>query len=288
MGSSSAASPDSPCEIDAGVVSENNLAVFPSTADEWVDAARLQYLESPSLGSLLSAPIVGYYEIPAPEGAEEGPAIEVAPLSDLDPDWQHIREHPAVGDSPCESRGHLPLSCFVPWTRVFLDRLYPVFPVVERHGLLETLSLPREAITPSMLRFFAAMSAAVIVQLNLDVFQEGEDARGTGDSFACFSRSAGTLFPRLSAKDYVAECLGSRQRRDFIDETDEWTVLESFFLFSYYGNLNKSKAAWFYLREAIGFALTLGLDREESYSILNPESSQRRRRIYWLLFITER
>lgn len=64
--------------------------------------------------------------------------------------------------------------------------------------------------------------------------------------------------------------------------------MESFFIFSYYGNCNTSKQAWYHLREAISFALALGLNREESYSDPSLEVNERRRRLYWLLFITER
>ena len=46
--------------------------------------------------------------------------------------------------------------------------------------------------------------------------------------------------------------------------------------------------AWYYLREAIGFALSMDLDREESYKGHEIEDQERKRLTYWLLFITER
>jgi hypothetical protein len=80
----------------------------------------------------------------------------------------------------------------------------------------------------------------------------------------------------------------ARQQRGFIEEPDEWTVLTSFFLFAYHGNLNQSQLAWYYLREAIGFIEALGLDEKNTYTGLDMETAQRRCRIFWLLFITER
>ncbi|PNY29703.1 sucrose utilization protein SUC1, partial [Tolypocladium capitatum] len=55
-----------------------------------------------------------------------------------------------------------------------------------------------------------------------------------------------------------------------------------------YGNLDQSRSAWYYLREAIGLAQSLGVDDASSYVGLDAETQQRRRRLFWLLFITER
>lgn len=73
-----------------------------------------------------------------------------------------------------------------------------------------------------------------------------------------------------------------------MEAADELTVLTSFFLFAYYGNMDQPRSAWYYLREAISFALSLRMGEESSYSGLNIETAQRHRRLYWLLFITER
>ncbi len=80
----------------------------------------------------------------------------------------------------------------------------------------------------------------------------------------------------------------ARQQRGFIEEPDEYTILTSFFLFAYHGNLDQPRSAWYYLREAIGFIQTLGLDEAATYADFDMETAQRRCRIFWLLFITER
>ncbi|KAG7115030.1 sucrose utilization protein SUC1 like [Verticillium longisporum] len=145
--------------------------------------------------------------------------------------------------------------------------------------LLSKLALPQGLVSPSLGRFFAAMSAAVIVQLNLtDPNVDGLDVAQT---------SGQVLSMRLADK-YISQCFAGRHDRSYIEDADEWTIMESFFIFSYYGNCNTSKQAWYHLREAISFALALGLNREESYSDPSLEVNERRRRLYWLLFITER
>ena len=173
---------------------------------------------------------------------------------------------------------------------MFLHRLYPIFPVVDPQSLLSALSLPREALPPSMLAFFAAMSAAVIIQLNLNSqpeVKEHQRGSGGGDDGGIY-QTMNASSDVHSADAYVAQCLKDRQQGNFIADADEWTILGSFFLFSCYGNLNQSKTAWYYLREAIGFAIALELDREESYTHPDVEVNERRRCLFWLLFITER
>lgn len=213
--------------------------------------------------------------------------------------WQQVPAEPLVhhtasqSSQPAATLGstrqvatRYPLSAYTHWTRVFLMRLYPVFPVIDPGCLLSKLSLTRDAVPRSMAGFFAAMSAAVIVQLNLSTSVVAPE----NASFASISMGSPTQIelPFSLADKYIAECIKERQNTSFIDDADEWTILESFFMFSYYGNRVKSKQAWYYLREAIGFAISLGLDREESYDDPDLEVNERRRRLYWLLFITER
>ncbi|KAH7362072.1 hypothetical protein B0T11DRAFT_80603 [Plectosphaerella cucumerina] len=205
-------------------------------------------------------------------------------------DAHHTPSQPEViPHSPRQLVTQHPLSAYTHWTRVFIMRLYPVFPVVDPGCLLSKLSLTRDAVPRSMARFYAAMSAAVIVQLNIGAGSlPGHQNQNT--NFASLSsRPNNQSEPPFSLADrYITDCITERQNASFIEEADEWTILESFFMFSYYGNRVKSKQAWYYLREAMGFAISLGLDREESYDDPELEVNERRRRLYWLLFITER
>jgi hypothetical protein len=178
----------------------------------------------------------------------------------------------------------LPRSVFLTYVELFLDRLYPVFPVLDYHAILAALQQnplvePRPML-PSMYCFLSALSAAVIVQLNVAGPLPGFDSQAE-------------LGPEMmpvpySADFFASESLRARRECDFIEDTDEYTILASFFLFAYYGNLERSRSAWYYLREAIGFALSLGLGEPETYLGLDIETQQRRRRLFWLLFVTER
>ncbi|KAJ6440571.1 GATA-type sexual development transcription factor NsdD [Purpureocillium lavendulum] len=184
----------------------------------------------------------------------------------------------------------LPPCFFEPYLRLFVDRLYPIFPVIDCQRLMRVVQEGTQSGQPLPAADYAlltSLSAAVVVQLNLG-----------GCSFASFPDpcpegaqtilSDGSEQLPTSAQVFALHCLQARRTYSFIEEADEWTILTSFFLFAYYGNLDESRSAWYYLREAIGFAQSLGLDDAESYSNWDVETQQRRRRLFWLLFITER
>lgn len=181
-------------------------------------------------------------------------------------------------------------SVFVPYVRIFLQRLYPVFPVVDREALLQLLrpeEQEEEPISVGLYAFLAALSAAVIVQLNaadLGAFATDiPELDGHGDLQWVLNPQ-----PAFSAQFFVAQCMQARQQQEFIEDPDEWTILTSFFLFAYHGNMALSRSAWYYLREAIGFVQALRLDEANAYKGLRAEIEQRRKRLFWLLFITER
>ncbi|KAF9765517.1 hypothetical protein IL306_002187 [Fusarium sp. DS 682] len=185
----------------------------------------------------------------------------------------------------------LPRSTFLPYVHTFFQRLYPVFPVIDKECLLTLLQSDEHQDQPlpaGLYSFLTALSAAVIVQLNIADLGNLEAQSSTFDDIDNSPRPSPTFRPAVSAQFFVSQCMQARQQHDFIEEPDEWTVLTSFFLFAYHGNLNQSQLAWYYLREAIGFIEALGLDETNTYTGLDIETAQRRCRIFWLLFITER
>lgn len=131
--------------------------------------------------------------------------------------------------------------------------------------------------------FLFALSAAVIVQLNTSDIEASQPSLIGSLPNVAYAPPQTPL-----AQFFVSQCLQMRQTQDFIEKANEWTVLTSFFLFSYYGNLDQSRSAWYYLREAIGFAQALGLDKAECYGGMDSRTAQQRRRLFWLLFISER
>jgi hypothetical protein len=166
-----------------------------------------------------------------------------------------------------------------------------VFPVIDKECLLTLLQSDEHRDQPlpaGLYSFLAALSAAVIMQLNIADLGNLEVQSSAFDDIDYSPLPSLNFRPAFSAQFFVSQCMQARQQRGFIEEPDEWTVLTSFFLFAYHGNLNQSQLAWYYLREAIGFIEALGLDEKNTYTGLDMETAQRRCRIFWLLFITER
>ena len=177
----------------------------------------------------------------------------------------------------------IPNYTFGPYVRLFFERLYPIFPVFDRETL-EALVIDRRldeqrvTLSKGQYALLTSLSAAVIVQLNLADQAPGDD------STAPSLHSHGGL----SAEFFIFQCLETRRQTEYIEEADEWTILTSFFLFAYYGNMNQPQSAWYYLREAMSFAEVLGLTDLEMYEKLDTQTQERQRQIFWLLFITER
>ncbi|KAK2591698.1 hypothetical protein QQS21_010610 [Conoideocrella luteorostrata] len=186
----------------------------------------------------------------------------------------------------------LPPCFFEPYVRLFIDRLYPIFPVLDCHYLLSLVHVDGTIAAPSTTKaeyaLLSSLAAATIVQLNIDDFPTvpGLDSCSSDESRRR-SSFRGKEVPS-SGQFFASQCRQARQEYDFIEESDESTIMTSFFLFAYYGNLDQSRQAWYYLHEAIGFAQSLGLDSPEAYLNLSPNKQQQRCRLFWLLFITER
>lgn len=134
-----------------------------------------------------------------------------------------------------------------------------------------------------------------------------ETTHKPSDSYALFasccsviSLSPGILPPQeatastsqltLPSTDFLLqETLRARSFCNIAEEPSLTHVQTSFFLFSTYFCLGKDNSAWFHLREAITMLQTLRLHEEITYTTLSdPLSATYSRRMFWVLFITER
>ncbi|KAK3062250.1 hypothetical protein LTS18_004518, partial [Coniosporium uncinatum] len=83
------------------------------------------------------------------------------------------------------------------------------------------------------------------------------------------------------------ETLRVRKCYDYIEHPTINTVYTAFFIFSCYFCLDKQNAAWTYLRQAMTIAHIMGLHDEEHYKTGDMIEATRKRRMFWVLFITE-
>ncbi|KAI6776354.1 hypothetical protein HG530_000299 [Fusarium avenaceum] len=86
----------------------------------------------------------------------------------------------------------------------------------------------------------------------------------------------------------LEECLRVRKGSEFHEMINLNVMATSFFIYACAHALQQHDKAWFYLREATTMVYMAGMTQESHFSQLGNAESVRRRRLYWLLFVTER
>lgn len=159
---------------------------------------------------------------------------------------------------------------------VYLKYLFPIMPVVRGDQLRSDCNDP-ERLSARRYAFLASLCAATHIQLKLDGAAPVDSALRIGDGHSL-----------MSGEELLAEAVRARAGCDLLEEVGMESLLTSFFLFASYGNLDRQDHAWFFLCQATSFAFSLGLHRESTYANYATEEAEERRRVFWLLFITER
>ena len=146
---------------------------------------------------------------------------------------------------------------------VYRLRLFPIWPIVAVEDIMA--SLQRDEEQEETYTLANAVGAATVAQLKLD----SSDAT-TGSSME-------------------AECQRIRALNKDRQHSSLNTLRIAFFLPVYHENQDAGGVqSLLYLREALTLAQVMGLHRESTYAVLSSSEQEIRRRIIWLLFVTER
>ncbi|KAK2040554.1 fungal-specific transcription factor domain-containing protein [Colletotrichum somersetense] len=152
---------------------------------------------------------------------------------------------------------------------IYRLRLFPVWPIIAVEEIMASLSRDADDLESYVLA--NAVGAATIAQLKLTTTDNDDPA---------------------TASSMEAECQRSRmalQEREGGPPMNLNWLRTSFFLHVYHENQQPGGAkSLLYLREAITLAQIMGLHKESSYLALPLPEQQMKRRILWLLFVTER
>ncbi|RDW72750.1 fungal specific transcription factor domain-containing protein [Aspergillus mulundensis] len=163
----------------------------------------------------------------------------------------------------------LPTNSIAPLLYVYHVRMYPVWPIVHVDSLIADLQQHSERDDYETIALATSIAAATMAQLRL-----GKSA---------------TPERSVTADILVAECLEARKRFDYRSRVNLNSVRTAFFLHVYYENQQPGGSeSVLYLREAITLAQMMYLHREASYGGLAADEQKLRRRVLWLLFVTER
>ncbi|KAI4716340.1 hypothetical protein E4T48_07486 [Aureobasidium sp. EXF-10727] len=224
----------------------------------------------------------GYYGPPEPLSHGVRPHMDLRALpinQSMNQHWPAQPSHPqhyyAPSVEPQPALPRIPNQRFLPYVQLFFEHLYFIMPVVDEQIYLDPyMYSSTNYMPPETYAFLCALCAATIVQLDAAIqVPEMEPLPGR---------------PTSAADMFLEECLKVRREFDYIANATTVTVMTSFFIFAYYGNKESSEKAWHYLQESISFIENLEMDDENSMLKLEPLEAQWRRRLYWLLFITER
>ncbi|KAK0631381.1 hypothetical protein B0T14DRAFT_406434, partial [Immersiella caudata] len=151
---------------------------------------------------------------------------------------------------------------------IYRLRLFPVWPIVAVEEVIAALQRDPHDVEARLLAI--AVGAATMAQLKLDRFQD------TGINDNATAASLGADCHRIrGTPDGGAANLNS--------------IRTAFFLHIYHENQQPGGTkSLLYLREAITLGQIMGLHRASSYVSLSPAEDRLRRRLLWLLFVTER
>ncbi|KAE8424004.1 fungal-specific transcription factor domain-containing protein [Aspergillus pseudocaelatus] len=175
---------------------------------------------------------------------------------------------PARQTSHMES-SRIPLDTLTSPLSIYHVRMYPVWPIVNVEEMVSALQRDTVNSDNETYALSTAVAAATIAQLRL------EQGPGAGET--------------ITAEMLAAECLRARNLCDYRSQVNLNSIQTSFFLHVYYENQKPGGSeSLLHLREAISIAQIMGLHRESSYNSLSFEEQQLRRRVLWLLFVTER
>lgn len=125
---------------------------------------------------------------------------------------------------------------------IYLEEMYPIMPIFKPSELRKTLDQPWKANERSMLLARCALITTFLCRRSESIF--------------------GAVEWEPVTEYFLGESLAVRERYDYIQDSSLFTLLTSFFLSVTHFELHNIRLCWFYLREAITLAQTLGLHTE--------------------------
>lgn len=153
---------------------------------------------------------------------------------------------------------------------VYFKHKYPLTPILHRQQMEQCLL----NLSSSPEQYGLAAALCAVISLSPEVFSTS-------------SPPLGISIP--SADLLISETLRSRQHCNLVENQSLIHVQTSFLLYAAFFCLDKDNAAWYYLRESLTMLQTLRLHEEATYSDIDDQYlSTYARRMFWVLFITER
>lgn len=160
----------------------------------------------------------------------------------------------------------LPVICTV--LLLYREKLYGIWPLLNAENLIRKLEGDRS--DPKIYALATALCGATLSNLNQNIMHE-------------------SIPMPLTATEFIEDSRRVRSTFDYMEPVTLDTILTSYFLHIFYGRQpSRTQMATFYIREAITFTHLFGMHVEETYSQHSVKDQQVMRKLYFLLFMTER
>ena len=157
----------------------------------------------------------------------------------------------------------------------FFSHMYSSMPILHRQRLeQQALYMDQSLDTYCLL---ASLCALVLLQPGM--MMPGSDP---------FSFDAMPGASLRTSTFLMEEAIRVRKGYEYMNSPTLNTLCTSYFLFGCQYALEMHDKAWFHLREATTLMHMVGMNKETTYSQYDGIEASRRRRLYWLFFITER
>lgn len=157
----------------------------------------------------------------------------------------------------------------------FFNNLYPTLPILHRGRVQQTIMAMDQSIEA-----YCKMSSLCAYVLFQPSFILPPHSRLSGD----YGQPSNISLAHL----LLDETIRVRKGYEFSESPTLLTVYTSFFIFSCYFCLDRQNPAWVYLRQAMTLAHVMGLHEESTYKNDDFIDASRKRRLFWVLFMTER
>ncbi len=157
----------------------------------------------------------------------------------------------------------------------FFRYMYPTQPILYRRRVLELIGGMDDSAEAYCL--ITSLCAYMMIQPRTSL-QQNAAVEGSGER-------------RWSAYwglQLLDESLRVRKSYSYAETPNSTSITTSFFYFASYFSLERHNVAWYHLREATTLALVIEMNSEASYANWDAIESSGARRLYWLLFVTER
>lgn len=157
----------------------------------------------------------------------------------------------------------------------FFTHMYPMMPILDHDQLQQIISESVGSLEAYCL--ISALCALMLIQPGI-----AAKVNNVGERPMEF-----VTHPQMG-QALMNEATRVRKGFDYVETPTMESVITSFFLFGCGFGLTRHNTAWHHLREATGQALNLSMQDEHTYSFGDVAESSRKRRLFWLLFVTER